>query len=143
MDREFSSGGIVFKNDQDGVKVLVVKNSKMNNPKVSYWGFPKGHTEQGEDSRQTALREVKEETGIEAKIISKIGESKYVFTRNGKKTFKIVLIFMMEYTQGEIVHQAEEVSEVKWVSPEEAMGILSFKNDKALLQKGLEDYGRR
>jgi len=134
MKREFSAGGIVFKNNQ----VLLISNAAMKDPKKAYWGFPKGHLEEGETGKEAAVREVKEETGIEAKIIEKLGESKYIFTHNGEKIFKIVPYFSMEYVSGELKKQDLEILEVLWISPEEALKKLSFSQDKAFLKKAIE-----
>lgn len=134
MIRHFSAGGIVFK---DG-EVLVVHNTSIKDKKISFWGFPKGHLEDGESSEDAALREVEEETGIKARIIEKIGQSKYFFGQKDQKIFKVVTVFLMEYLEGEAKPQLSEILEVKWVFPEEALKILSFKNDKDLLKKALE-----
>lgn len=134
MLRQFSAGGIVFKDKQ----VLVAQNSSIKDKKISFWGFPKGHLEEGESSKEAALREVEEESGIKAEIIDKVGQSKYVFTQNGEKIFKVVTIFLMKYLSGEIKPQASEITKVKWINPQEALKILTFKNDKDLLQKSLE-----
>ncbi|MBI2593756.1 NUDIX domain-containing protein, partial [Candidatus Daviesbacteria bacterium] len=87
MKREFSAGGIVLK---DG-KVLLIKNAAMRDPKKAYWGFPKGHIQEGEKSEEAAVREIKEETGIETEIVKKLGDSRYVFTKEGQKVFKVVV----------------------------------------------------
>lgn len=134
MKREFSAGGIVFK---DG-KVLLIKNAAMRDPKKAYWGFPKGHINPGEKSEDAALREIKEETGVEAKIVRKLGDSRYVFTKDGEKIFKVVVFFLMEYVSGEIVPQDLEVLEVKWVEASEALELLSFKKDKEFLQQVID-----
>jgi len=134
MIRQFSAGAIVFK---DG-EVLVIKNRSIKDMKISFWGFPKGHLEKGESSKDAALREVKEETGIEAEILEKIGESKYVFTQNGEKIFKVVNIFSMKYLSGEPKPQLDEIDEVSWMHPQQALKILSFKNDKELLAKAIK-----
>lgn len=133
MLRQFSAGGIVFKGDQ----VLVAQNSSIKDNKISFWGFPKGHLEEGESSASAALREVEEETGIKAKIIQKVGQSKYIFTQKGEKIFKVVTIFLMEYESGEPIPQVEEINEVVWTDPQTALKTLTFKNDKNLLKKAL------
>lgn len=134
MKREFSAGGIVFKGNQ----VLLICNAALRDPSKSYWGFPKGHLDQGEKSPEAALREVEEETGIEAQLLDKIGDSKYVFTFEGEKIFKVVTMFLMEYRSGELKKQAEEVLEVRWVDPQEALKLLSFSKDREFLKKALE-----
>ncbi len=130
MKREFSAGGIVF-NDQG--QVLITQNSSNN-----YWGFPKGHIEKGQTSQEAALREVKEEGGVEAEIVQKVGENKYVFTQQGEKIFKVVTIYLMKYISGDIKDHDWEVSEAKWVTPDEALNTLSFSSDKKLLKQALE-----
>lgn len=133
MKREFSAGGIVFKNG----KVLLIKNAAMRDKNKAYWGFPKGHINSGEKSEEAAVREIEEETGIETEIIKKLGDSRYIFTKEGEKVFKVVVYFLLEYVSGDLKPQDLEVLEVKWVDPEEAMEILSFKKDKEKLEEAL------
>ena len=135
MKRRFSAGGIVFNSEG---KILLVRNASLKDPNVNYWGFPKGHLDPGETSEQAATREIKEETGIDAQILKKIGDSRYVYTQDGEKIFKIVTIFVMKQIQGEINIQQEEIGEAGWFTPEEALEKLSFKQDQELLQKALQ-----
>ncbi|MBI2012283.1 NUDIX hydrolase [Candidatus Daviesbacteria bacterium] len=130
MQREFSAGGIVFNSKG---QVLITQNSSNK-----YWGFPKGKIESGQTSKETALREVKEEGGVEALILEKIGDSKYVYTKDGEKIFKLVVMFLMKYLSGDPSLHDYEVSEANWYSYDEAMEKLSFKNDKELLIKASE-----
>ncbi len=132
MKREFSAGGIVF-NDQS--QVLLTQNSANH-----HWGFPKGLIDQGQISKEAALREVKEEGGVEAEIIGKVGDSKYVYTHPETKDriFKVVTIYLMKYLSGDPKDHDWEVSEGGWFKPEEALEQLSFSADKALLKKALE-----
>jgi 8-oxo-dGTP pyrophosphatase MutT (NUDIX family) len=129
MKREFSAGGIVF---NKAGQVLLIKVSGHE-----YWGFPKGNPYGNESFEETALREVKEEGGIEAEILNKIGDSKYVYTRNGEKTFKIVTLYLMKYKSGDTKDHDWEVSEATWFTPQEALETLSFVNDKELLKQAL------
>lgn len=147
MKREFSAGGIVF--NKEGL-VLITQHSTNH-----YWGFPKGHIEKGQTSKEAALREVKEEGGIEAEIIVKVADSKYVYTfksdykvhdlekpKEGERIFKVVTIYLMKYLSGDPKDHDWEVSEAKFVSPEEALKTLSFSQDKAHLKKAMEMYGK-
>lgn len=139
MEREFSAGGIVLREAQDKLswEVLLIKNAAMRDKNKAYWGFPKGHINPGEKSEAAAIREIKEETGIEAEIIKKLGDSRYIFTKNGEKVFKVVVYFLVKYLSGELKPQDLEVLDIKWVEPEEALKLLSFKKDKEMLQKAL------
>jgi 8-oxo-dGTP diphosphatase len=134
MTNEFSSGGIVYKDDH----FLLVENARMKNPEEKWWGFPKGHLEEGESTEEAAIREVEEETGIKAEIVEKIGQSKYVITKNNQKIFKVVTIFLMKYVAGEPKAQIGEVSDVIWLPYEEAFKKLTYPGDKDLLKKAKE-----
>src|SRR3989344_5843735 len=136
MKREFSAGGIVI-NDQD--QVLLIKNAALRDPNKAYWGFPKGHIDPGEKSEEAALREIKEETGVEVELIKKLGDSQYIFTKEGEKIFKVVVCFLFKYVSGELKAQVKEILEVKWISFEEALNVLSFKKDKEFLQQVIQN----
>lgn len=135
MKREFSAGGIVF--NKNGQVLLTQSSSK------GYWQFPKGQIEEGQTSKEAALREVREEGGVEAEILGKVGDSKYVYNHpvTKEKIFKIVTIYMMNYLSGDPKDHDWEVSEAKWVESEEALKTLSFSNDRSLLKKALEMKG--
>ena len=130
MKREFSAGGIVF-NIQG--QVLVTQHSQNK-----HWSFPKGLIDPGQTSEQAALREVREEGGVVAEIIEKIGYNKYVYTLNSEKIFKVVTYFLMKYLSGDPKDHDWEVEEAYWYTPEEALKQLSFSQDKTLLKKALE-----
>lgn len=138
MKREFSAGGIVIKKELGEVSALLINNAAMKDPKKSYWGFPKGHLEEKETSEEAALREVKEETGLDVKVIKKIGSSKYIFLNKGEKIFKVVTIFLMEYIGGEIKIQDKELLGADWFSLDEVLKNLSFSNDKKLFQQAMK-----
>ena|SRR3989339_451979 len=142
MKREFSAGGIIFKQTKSGPIFLLIKNMAMRDPDKSYWGFPKGHLNAGESSKEAAIREVKEEVGLRVEIIDKIGQSSYIFQVNGEKIFKIVTMFLMQVKKGQILIQDLEIQEAKWLGSEQVLELLSFSNDKKLFQKALEMYGK-
>ncbi len=135
MKREFSAGGIVF-NDQG--QVLVTQHSQNK-----HWSFPKGLVDPGQTTEEAATREVREEGGIVAEIIGKVGYSKYVYTFGGEKIFKVVTYFLMKYVSGNIKDHDFEVEASGWFDPEQALKQLSFSQDKALLKKALDLYGKR
>lgn len=135
MKREFSAGGIVFNNLG---QVLLINNAALRDPSKSYWGFPKGHLDVGESSKEAALREVKEETGLEVEILDKLGQSQYVFTHKEEKIFKTVTMFLMKYTNGEVKPQELEIIGLGWYPADVALEKLSFKKDKDFLSKARE-----
>jgi len=134
MKREFSAGGIVFNNNG---RVLLTKHSQNK-----HWSFPKGLIDPGQTPEQAAVREVKEEGGVEAEILERLGYNKYVYTLNGEKIFKIVTYFLMKYISGDPKDHDWEVSEANWYTPTDALKQLTFSQDKQLLKKALELYGK-
>lgn len=135
MKREFSAGGIVFNSKG---QVLVTQHSQNH-----HWSFPKGlldHPEQ--TTEESALREVKEEGGVEAEILGKVGYSKYIYTFNNEKIFKVVTYFLMKYLSGDPKDHDWEVEEAGWYEPEAALKQLTFSQDKELLKKALDLYGK-
>ena len=130
MKREFSAGGIVFNSRG---QVLLTKHSQNK-----HWSFPKGLIDPGQTTEEAALREVKEEGGVEAEIIGKVGYSKYVYMLKGEKIFKVVTYFLMKYVSGDIADHDWEVEEAGWYEPGDALEQLTFSQDKTLLKKALE-----
>jgi len=134
VKREFSAGGVVYKKEGSLVKWLVCKHSGYHK-----WVFPKGIVKKSETSVKTAIREVQEETGVEARIIEKVPESEeYIYQRDGAKIFKRVIYFLMEYTAGDIKDHDEEMEAVRWLPYQRAQKILAFAGAKKLLQKSRE-----
>ena len=128
MVKEKSCGIIVF--DED--KVLLIKH---NGGHIS---FPKGHVEDGETSKETAIRETFEETGIEAKIIS---DDYYVNTYSPKENhMKDVLLFVGVKVGGELKPQLEEVSLCDFFTYDAAMKELTFDIDRRILKQAYEVY---
>lgn len=130
MKREFSAGGIVFNNED---KVLITRHSQNH-----HWGFPKGWIEQGQTIEEAAIREVREEGGVEAEIIDKVGHTKYTYIWEREKVFKVVTYFLMKYISGDPKDHDWEMEDAGWFDVEEALKILSFSRDKSLLKKALE-----
>ena len=125
--REKSCGIMVFKDDN----VLLVQHNK------GHWGFPKGHVEKDETEFETALREVKEETNIDAKIL---GDFRHVVTYSPKpNTIKDVVFFIGEALSFDLKPQIEEASEVKYVSINEALNLIN-DDVKDMLKFGYDAY---
>ncbi|MBX4205383.1 MAG: NUDIX hydrolase [Candidatus Doudnabacteria bacterium] len=133
--REFSAGGIVYKK-QDGQIFVLMINPKGRDygPAENYWSFPKGHLESDESAEETALREIKEETGARAQVKKKLTDIKYTFKWDNDNIFKIVSYFLMEYLEGEL-RPDEEIANVEWVDISEAASRLKFKGDKEVLEQ--------
>ena len=131
MKREFSAGGVVFKNGN----VLLIKNPS------GIWTFPKGNIEPGEKPEETAVREVYEETGVKGEIVDYIGEIHYWYTLKGERIFKTVKYYLMKYKEGE-PKPSWEVKDAKFFPIEEAKKLLKYKGDKEIFKKALEKLKR-
>lgn len=130
------SYGIIPLRKQRGIwMVLLIQHSSSR-----YWGFPKGHAEEGEAPQIAASRELKEETNLDIKrfISEKALEEHYQFFFRGQHVNKTVWYFIAEVT-GDLQLQSEEVSDSKWVFLSEAADHLTYDTDKTILNsaKGL------
>ncbi len=131
MKCEFSAGGVVF---NDKGQVLVTQHSKNH-----HWSFPKGLLDHpGQTMEESALREVREEGGVNAEIIRRVGANKYVYTLRRGKIFKVGTYFLMKYKSGDTADHDWEVSDLGWYTPEEALKKLTFPKDRELLKKALK-----
>jgi 8-oxo-dGTP pyrophosphatase MutT (NUDIX family) len=111
----------------------------------SVLALPKGLVDPGEKPLETALREVYEETGLTADVVTKLGDSKYVYTRawgDGARVFKIVSFYLMRYRSGRINDIAPEmrieVARARWVRLEDAATLLAYKGEKQMVLRALE-----
>ena len=129
--REFSAGGAVFKKKGTNYLWLIMRPSGSER-----WQLPKGKIDPGETSEKTAVREVKEEGGVEAKPLKKIGTSQYFFFLKGKRIFKTVTYFLMEYLKDTQKGHDHEVEEILFLPLVEAEKKLTFEDDKKMIEKG-------
>ena len=133
MKKEKSCGALVFYLKDNKEQILLIKHSNSG-----HWSFPKGHVEAGETEVETAVREIKEETGVSANIDTRFRE---VVTYSPKKDIiKDVIYFFATADDDHTERQEEEVSEVMWVDINKAIKYVSYKNDKQLVNKAIGFY---
>ena len=126
---EHSSGGVVITfRDRIPFVALIATRGKTR------WGLPKGAVAEGETSEEAALREVKEETGLEAKVVKPLDTIEYFFRAAGALIRKRVDFYLMDYVAGELTPQLSEVDDVEWVELSEAIERASFDSEKKLLE---------
>jgi 8-oxo-dGTP pyrophosphatase MutT (NUDIX family) len=107
------------------------------------WILPKGHVEEGENMEETALREVREETGLEAEIVDRLGDVTYWYARReheGKpaRVFKRVRFYLMLFRAGRFADRDEEMDDVRWFSLDRAETMLAYTNERALVPRAQE-----
>ena len=140
MKFEFSAGGIVYKKEGLKLYILVSQHSQHLG-----WVFPKGligdHIEK-ETKGNTAVREVKEETGAEAEILAKIKPVTYWYVWEGEKRKKTVYYFIMKYIGGDITKHDHEMADVQWVGTDKVLDKLTYKGDKDAYKEALPKIRR-
>ena len=131
MPTEKSCGAVVFKRQKDGsVKYLLLHYE------AKHWDFPKGKQEKNEKEEQTAIREIKEETGIEEiEFVDNFRETIKYFYKNGEETVYKEVIFYLAQSATEEVKLSSEHIGYAWLSYEHAYKKLTFNNAKELLEK--------
>lgn len=130
MKYQFSAGGIVYKKESGQTFILLGKHSGYHK-----WGFPKGiigDKIEKESKEAAALREVREETGITAKIIHQLHPQTYWFQAEGSKIKKTVYFFVMEYITGETKDHDWEMEDVQWIPLDKVEQHLFYPSDRAV-----------
>jgi 8-oxo-dGTP pyrophosphatase MutT (NUDIX family) len=137
--REFSAGGVVVRRLRGRWVMAAIRPG---GKPAGTWALPKGLISPGERAELTALREVAEETGVEATPIEKLGDVRYVYTWAGERVFKVVSFFLFRYRSGRLgdipPEHAHEVAEVRWLPLEEAPQLLAYKGEREMAAKALE-----
>jgi 8-oxo-dGTP pyrophosphatase MutT (NUDIX family) len=119
-----AAGGVVWRAAGDATEVLLV-----HRPKYDDWTFPKGKQEPGESDKDTAVREVVEETGLRCRLGQELVESHY---RDGHGRAKVVRYWEMTVKGGEFAPNAE-VDEVRWLALGAAGDLLTYERDRPVL----------
>lgn len=127
MKHEKSCGAVVFTRTDKGVKYLLIANLK------GIYGFPKGHVEAGETEEQTALREIREETGLRVTLVPGFRAVDEHLIPEKQDTMKQIVYFLAAYEGQEVAYQKEELSGAYLVSYEEAMGMFQFESSRRIL----------
>jgi 8-oxo-dGTP pyrophosphatase MutT (NUDIX family) len=133
--RETSAGGVIYRIQRGQIQTALIRVRKR-------WRLPKGHVEEGERIGQTAVREVREETGLQGRLDQKLGNISYTYrakTKEGEpiRISKRVYFFLLQYLRGDVRNHDYEVDEARWFPIEQAIENLSFATEKRMVRKAL------
>ncbi|MFL5959011.1 MAG: NUDIX hydrolase [Gaiellaceae bacterium] len=146
MQREFSAGGVLVRRIRGRTMLAAIRPRG----RERVWALPKGRIDAGESAAETAVREVREETGVEGRLVEKLGDVRYVYTASwegaqGERIFKVVSFFLLRAGRGRIgdIDDAMriEVDEARWLPLDEAPRLLSYGGEREMAAKALERTG--
>jgi 8-oxo-dGTP pyrophosphatase MutT (NUDIX family) len=137
-DSEFSAGGVVVR---DGRCIVIVPTRRAADGR-KVLALPKGHPAGGESAADAALREVREETGVEARMVEKLGDVRYWYMRGGRRISKIVSFFLFEYLSGELDDHDHEVEHAEWMALDEAARRLTYQGERDMAAAALSRRGK-
>lgn len=151
MAREISAGGVVLRRMRGRWHLAAIEPAGRGRHSANPGGakgvlaLPKGLVDRGESPEQTALREVREETGLTAELLAKLGDVRYIYTRSwagGERVFKVVSFYLFRYLSGRLGDIApemrKEVGRCEWLPLDEAPRRLSYKGEREMAAKALE-----
>ena len=129
MIHERSAGGLVLRRCR-GREFLAAVRVKGG----AVLALPKGHPEPGESVAEAATREVREETGLDARLIERVGDVRYFYARDGERVLKVVTFFLFRYRSGSVRDHDHEVDGAEWVPLEEAPARLTYAGERKLAE---------
>jgi 8-oxo-dGTP pyrophosphatase MutT (NUDIX family) len=147
VEREFSAGGVLVRTIRGRPMLAAIRPQGR---REGIWALPKGRIDPGESAAETAVREVHEETGVEGRLVEKLGDVRYVYTASwegarGGRIFKVVSFFLLRAGRGRIGEIDEsmriEVAEARWLPFEEAPRLLAYAGEREMAAKALERIG--
>jgi 8-oxo-dGTP pyrophosphatase MutT (NUDIX family) len=134
VKREFSAGGVVVRRLRGGWHLAAIRPGGKE-----VWALPKGLVGPGEKPAETAEREVAEETGIEGRLVEKLGDVRYVYTWEGERIFKIVSFYLFRYLRGRLgdipPEHAHEVDAARWLPLTDAPHLLAYRGEREMAER--------
>jgi 8-oxo-dGTP pyrophosphatase MutT (NUDIX family) len=136
---EFSAGGVVFNAEREIVVIVPTRRAADGSRVLA---LPKGHPDGDESAAQAALREVREEAGVDAEVVESLGEVRYWYQRGGRRISKAVEFFLLRYVSGDVADHDHEVEAARWIPAEEAAGKLTYDGERQMVRRALSRLDR-
>ncbi len=133
---EVSAGGVVYRRSDDGVEIVLAARRTRRGDLA--WGLPKGLIEPEETPEEAAVREVREETGLEAEVEASLGDIRYFYIWEGVRVRKAVHFFLMRATGGDVSLHDHEMEDVQWFPLSVALRRATYKGEREVLQRAAE-----
>ena len=134
--RATSAGGVVHRSSDGRIEVAIVHR---RSPVL--WALPKGTPDSGETIEETALRETREETGLEVELEGPISSIRYVFVRGTTRFHKTVHFFLMRPVGGGVEQHDHEFDEVRWMPVSEALALLTHATERSVVERAVALIG--
>jgi 8-oxo-dGTP pyrophosphatase MutT (NUDIX family) len=131
---EVSAGGVVYRRTDDG-KIEILLAARRTRKGEIAWGLAKGGIEEGETIEAAAVREVREETGIEAVIEGSLGETRYFYVWEEVRIRKTVHFFLMRAIGGNVEDRDDEMEEIRWFPLSRALKRAAYRGEREVLQR--------
>jgi 8-oxo-dGTP pyrophosphatase MutT (NUDIX family) len=136
--RATSAGGVVHRSRQGRQEIVLVRRYA-----PPLWALPKGTPDSGETLEETALRETREETGLEVEIEQPIESISYFFVRESTRFNKTVHFYLMRPVGGSLDQHDHEFDEVRWVQLEEALEVMNYPTERRVVMRAAELLSER
>jgi 8-oxo-dGTP pyrophosphatase MutT (NUDIX family) len=134
---QISAGGVAFRELGDRIEVALISVGN-----DSRWQLPKGLVDKGESTEAAAIREVREEAGINTEVIARIDKVEYwyLWNEDGRRVryHKYVYFYLLRYKSGDVRDHDDEVNEARWFAIDDAKNVLAFDNEKKILGLALQ-----
>jgi 8-oxo-dGTP pyrophosphatase MutT (NUDIX family) len=134
---QISAGGVVFRRVDSRVEVALISVGDKNR-----WQLPKGLVDAGEGVEEAAVREAREETGLESELVAPVEKIEYWYysTNQGRRVrfHKFVHFYLLRYLSGDVRDHDAEVNEARWVEIDEALALLAFAGERKVVERARE-----
>ncbi len=133
---EVSAGGVVYRRNDDVTEICLAARRTRRGDLV--WGLPKGAVEDEESPEEAAIREVREETGLDAEIEDDLGTIRYFYVWEGVRVRKQVRFFLMRETGGDIADHDEEMEDVRWFPLTRSVRRAGYRGEREVIERAVE-----